>query len=132
MSKSAKVIKAPSKERSSGFNLFGNTSDIPDSQTLISLRLLEKTNEPLFRRLAKSETRFLQTAIYAVEADAFLKQQLGSDTLTAAMNLSKILRDRVEKRALDNRINGTVSALVRHEQNNLGIGKTENNFTANP
>ena len=115
-----KALQPPSKEKSQGFNLFGNTSGIPDSQTLISLRLLEKTNTPLFQKLAKQETRFLQTAIYAIESDPLLKIKMGSDTLTASMNLAKILRERVEQKALDNRIDKTVEALVTHEQTGLG------------
>ena len=114
-----KAIQPPSKEKSDGLNLFGNASDIPDSQTLISLRLLEKTNPDLFQKLARQETRFLQTAIYSVEADPLLKLKLGGDTLTASMNLAKILRSRVEKQALDKRIDGTVDALVKHEETGL-------------
>ena len=45
---------------------------------------------------------------------------MGGDTLTASVNLAKLLRERAEKKHFDSRIDKTVNALIKNELNNYG------------
>ena len=45
---------------------------------------------------------------------------MGGDTLTASVNLAKLLRERAEKKHFDSRIDKTVEALINNELNNYG------------
>ena len=101
-------------------NIFGNTEDIPSSSSLVSLRLLKDANPKAFGTLAQEETRFLASAMSLVRNDPLLKLKMGGDTLTASVNLAKLLRERAEKKHFDSRIDKTVNALISNELNNYG------------
>ena len=96
-------------------NIFGNTEDVPSSSSLVSLRLLKDANPEAFDHLAKEETRFLASAMALVKRDPLLKLKMGSDTLTASVNLARELRRRAEKRSFDQRIDFAVDALIDKE-----------------
>ena len=102
------------------FNIFGNTESIPSSSSLVSLRLLRDANPEAFSDLAKEETRFLASAMALVRNDPLLKLKLGGDTLTASVNLSKILRERAERQHYESRIDGVVKELVDYEIGTYG------------
>ena len=96
-------------------NIFGNAEDVPSSSSLVSLRLLKDANPEAFDHLAKEETRFLASAMALVKQDPLLKLKMGSDTLTASVNLARELRRRAEKRSFDQRIDFTVDQLISKE-----------------
>ena len=101
-------------------NIFGNTEDIPSSSSLVSLRLLKDANPEAFGTLAKEETRFLASAMSLVRNDPLLKLKMGGDTLTASVNLAKLLRQRAEKKHFDQRIDGVVDELIKNELHGYG------------
>ena len=111
------------REKQSGnqfLNIFGNTESIPSSSSLVSLRLLSQANPEAFQDLAKEETRFLASAMSLIRSDPLLKLKLGGDTLTASVNLSKILRERAERAHYEKRISGVVDKLVDYEIGTYG------------
>ena len=101
-------------------NIFGNTEDIPSSSSLVSLRLLKDANPDAFGTLAREETRFLSSAMSLVRNDPLLKLKMGGDTLTASVNLAKLLRERAEKKHFDSRIDGVVKELIKNELHGYG------------
>ena len=109
-------------------NIFGNTEDVPSSSSLVSLRLLKDANPQAFEHLAKEETRFLASAMALVKQDPLLKLKMGSDTLTASVNLARELRRRAEKRSFDQRIDFTVDQLIDKEL--AGYGNSFNRRVA--
>ena len=100
--------------------LFSNQQDVPDANTLLSLKLLKDANPDAFQGLAQEETRFLAASLALVRSDPYLKLKMGNDSISAAINLAGVLKNRAEKKHLEHRIDATADALLAHEFNEEG------------
>ena len=103
------------------FNLFGNQATTPDANTLLSLKLLADTNKNAFQLLAGESTKFLASSLALIRADPYLKVKLGGNLLQSSMMLADILKNYVEKKHFEERIDGVAHQLLKHEYA-VGLG----------
>lgn len=93
-------------------NLFDLEPAVPDANTLLSLKLLKEANPDAFTGLAQESTQWLASALALVRSDPFLRVKFGGDNINAAMQLAPIIKQRVEEKHIQARMDQMADGLL--------------------
>jgi hypothetical protein len=100
----------------------GNPS-VADPPTLLTLKLLRDSDpeaknaesKKMYDDLAINELKYWKSAISLLKYDPYLKQLMGGDLISGAQKLSRVLKQKVEEKHLEQRLKPGISALLENE-----------------
>ena len=93
------------------FQLHGTSPVVPESNTLLSLKLLADTNPNMFKKLSSETTKWLAASMSLLENDSYLRIRMGGDLLQGSIALPDILKKRAEERHFESRIDNMVKQM---------------------